>query len=78
MGGWQLFLYIVISLVINYALAPKQKPQAPEAFKEIDFPQVEDGTPIPVIFGDVWTEDWTVLAVGDYRTTEMRKDAGGK
>lgn len=68
---------LVASMLISAALAPKQVPPKPAAFEDIDFPQAEDGTPQCVIFGDAWCSDWTVLAVGDYRTTPI-KSTGGK
>lgn len=72
-----LFL-IAANILIGIALAPKPVTPKPEALKEIDFPQVEDGTPQAVIFGDCWSGDWCVLAVGDYRTQEVRKEGGKK
>lgn len=72
------FIYLVISLVISAAMMPKVQPRAPEAFEDIDFPQADEGTPQCVIFGDCWVEDWTVLAVGDYRTVEIRGEGGKK
>lgn len=76
--GWEAVVYLVISLYLSYRLAPKTQVRPPEAFEDIDFPQVDDGTPQAVIFGDCWIEDWTVLAVGNYRTTEIRKSGGKK
>jgi hypothetical protein len=62
----------VVSLVVSYALQPKpQRPKA-AAFESFDFPTVEDGTPQIVVFGDVWLTDWTVLGVGNYRTSDIK------
>lgn len=71
-------IYFIISLMITAAMMPKVQPRAPEAFEDIDFPQADEGTPQCVIFGDCWVEDWTVLAVGDYRTVEIRGEGGKK
>ncbi len=71
-------LLLTANVIISIALAPKTQPPKPEAFEDIDFPQAEDGTPQCVIFGDCWVPDWTVLAVGNYRTTSIDRDAGGK
>lgn len=68
---------LVASFVISAALAPRPEQPRPEAFDDFDFPQVDDGTPQAVIFGDCWSSDWTVLAVGNYRT-EAIKSKGGK
>lgn len=65
-------LLLAAQVIITVALMPKQKPPKPTAFEDIDFPQADEGTPQCVIFGDCWSGDWTVLAVGNYRTTEIR------
>jgi hypothetical protein len=78
MGGWEWLVYLVISTIITYSLMPEQQSQSPEAFEDIEFPQADEGTPQAVIFGDCWSGDWMVLAVGDYRTSEIRKDGGKK
>lgn len=78
MDGWSFVIYLVISVIITAALTPKQQSRPPEAFKDIDFPQADEGTPQAVIFGDCWTGDWMVLAVGDYKTFEIVKDGGKK
>lgn len=71
-------LLIVASALITSFLAPAPQSRKPEAFSDIDFPQADEGTPQAVVFGDCWCEDWMVMAVGNYRTTEIRKDAGKK
>ena len=77
MFGWDTPLYLIIaSLVISVALAPKMQPPTPAAFEDIDFPQCDEGTPQAVFFGDCWTEDWTVLTVGNYRTEPIRAEGG--
>lgn len=75
---WAFIAYVAIAIIISVALTPKVRPRAPEAFQDIDFPQAEEGTPQCVIFGDVWVDDWMVMAVGDYRTQAIEKDGGGK
>lgn len=69
------FAMLVISYVVTAALMPKTPKPNPEAFEDIDFPQTDDGTPQAVIFGDCWSSDWTVIGVGNYRTTEIRKSS---
>ena len=77
--GWDDALYlIIISAVISIALAPKQQSTPPTAFEDIDFPQADEGTPQCVFFGDCWSGDWTVLAVGNYRVEEIPGGGGGK
>jgi len=69
---------VIATYLITAALTPKAKPQPPTAFEDIDFPQVDEGTPQAVIFGDCWSGDWVVLAVGNYRTEAVRSSGGGK
>lgn len=79
MMGWDTALYLMIaSIVISAMLAPKIAPPKPAAFGDIDFPQVDEGTPQAVIFGDCWSGDWTVLAVGNYRTEPVKSTEGKK
>lgn len=68
---------LIASFLISYALTPKAKNPDPVAFKDIDFPQVDEGTPQAVFFGDCWSGDWTVIGVGNYRT-EPIEASGGK
>lgn len=72
MTGWEFVAYMVVSIILAVALQPKQQNRPPEAFEDIEFPQADEGTRQAVIFGDCWTGDWMVLAVGNYRTSEIR------
>lgn len=69
---------LIASIVLTVAFAPKVQSPTPAAFGEFDFPQAEEGTPQAVFFGDCWTSDWTVLAVGNYGSSEIRKSGGKK
>lgn len=71
-------IILVVSTLISVALAPKQQPPKPAAFEDFDFPQADEGTPQSVTFGDCWSEDWTVLAVGNYRSTAIEGEGGKK
>lgn len=78
MMGWDTALILLIaSTLITLAMTPKQQGALPTAFEDIDFPSAEEGTPQAVFFGDCWTGDWMVLAVGNYRVDEL-KESGGK
>lgn len=69
---------MVASYVITAAVTPPPGNNAPDPalFEDIDFPQVAEGTPQMVVFGDCWIKDWTVLAVGDYRTKPIKTKSG--
>lgn len=72
MMGWDTALILLIaSTLITMAMMPKQQGALPTAFEDIDFPQADEGTPQAVFFGDCWTGDWMVLAVGNYRVDEI-------
>lgn len=77
--GWAIFKFVammVVSYAINYALTPRNKGgNNAEAVSsdEWNFPQSDEGTPQAVFFGDCWTEDWQVLAYGNYRTEEIKR-----
>jgi len=70
---WFQIFILIASYVLSAVLAPKPATPKPTAFEDIDFPQCEEGTPQAVIFGDVWTKDWMVLGVGNYRVSEIKK-----
>lgn len=79
MMGWDTALILLIaSTLIQLALMPKQQGPMPTAFDDIDFPQADEGTPQCVVFGDCWSGDWTVLAVGNYKVSEIRAGGGKK
>jgi len=75
---WEAFAMLIISAIITYAVMPKMPVRPPESFADIEFPQTDEGTSQAVIFGDCWSGDWVVLNVGNYRTTPIEKDGGGK
>lgn len=73
-------LLMAASFLISAALTPKAQNQTPPpaALDEFDFPQVDEGTPQAVFFGDCWTADWMVLTVGNYRTQAVYSDQVSK
>lgn len=75
--GWAIFM-LIASYVISYATMPKPQDAQATAFSDIDFPQADEGTPQAVIFGDCWSTDWMVLAVGNYRVDEIHAGGGKK
>lgn len=77
MGPIAIMLIVsIVSAGISYALAPKPEKPKPAAFADIDFPQSDEGTEVPVVFGQVWSKGWMVLTVGNYRTSPVK--SGGK
>lgn len=74
---WAIGLMIA-SYAIQAMIAPKSEKPKPASLDDFDFPQVEEGTPQSVIFGDVWIEDWHVLWYGNMRTSAVKSDAASK
>ncbi len=73
---WVHVVILIASAALSYAMRPRMQGPQPAAFEDIQFPQFEEGTPQSVVFGDVWCNDWMVLGVGNYRTSEVRKKVG--
>jgi hypothetical protein len=75
------FVYAFAMLVASYLLssltAPKVQGPKPAAFEDFEFPQIEEGTPQAVCFGDNWTKDWMVLWYGEMDSQAI-KGGGGK
>lgn len=69
------FALIVVGYILMGLIAPKQKTK-PASLDDFDIPQVDDGTPHAVVFGDCWLEGWQVLWFGNLRTTKIK--SGGK
>lgn len=77
--GLEFALYaLVASFVLSLLMTPKTIVPKPAAFEDFEFPQADEGTPQAVYFGECWSTSWMVLAVGDYRTSAIRKRGGKK
>lgn len=66
---------LVASYLIQALVTPRQKVK-PAALEEFDFPQVTEGTPQAVMFGDGWAQGWFVLWFGNLTTKKIK--SGGK
>ncbi len=75
---WIQLAIMVASYALSAMLAEKPPTPKPAALEDVNFPQFEEGTPQVVIFGDVWTESWMVLGVGNYRTQKIKSKGGKK
>jgi len=75
---WEYLALMVISYLLTQALTPKPKAPQPAALREFDFPQADEGTPMAVVFGQVWLEGWMVLSVGNYSVEAIESSGGGK
>lgn len=69
--AWAL-VFLVISSVLTILITPRPQSPTASALADFDFPQVDEGTPQMVTFGDVWTDGWMVLFYGNLRTTKVK------
>ncbi len=69
---------MVLSAIIQYALAPK--PEAPKAatMDDVQAPTADEGTEVPVIFGTVWLRSPNMLWYGDMGSTPIKTKSGKK
>ena len=77
-----LFVWAIGALFASYAITalitPKAETPKPAALEDFNFPQVEEGTPQAVIFGDVICDGWQVLWYGNMRTSAIKSKGGKK
>ncbi|EGG78658.1 hypothetical protein SXCC_00639 [Gluconacetobacter sp. SXCC-1] len=69
---------LVVSTVLQIVLAPKPINAAPATMKDFDYPQIEEGTAQPILFGDMWSTGWFVTWYGNMRTSAIKSSGGGK
>ena len=75
-------IYAVVMVVISAAsyfiaqASMKNTKPKPATLSDFDFPQVDEGTPQCVVFGDVWVSDWQVLSYGNLRVKAIKSKSG--
>ncbi len=74
---WVELAVMIVSMILSYALRPKPKAPPAQQLKDVHLPTIEQGTPVPVVFGNVWIDQWFVMWYGDMRVTPI-KSSGGK
>ncbi len=76
------FIFAIALLVVSYAITalmtPKPSVPKPALMEDFDLPQIDEGTPQAVVFGDVWTPDWLVLWYGDLRSSPIKSNGKKK
>jgi len=77
---WVQLAILVVSIVLSYVTAPKSQGNSAAAATrdDFDFPQATEGTPQAVVFGDCWVSDFTIIGLGNYRNSPIRKSGGKK
>ncbi len=69
---------LIASYVITALTAKKPQEAQPLAITNFQVPQVDEGTPQSVIFGDVWVPDYQVLWYGNLFSTPIDANGGKK
>ena len=64
---------LVVSALIQYALAPKPPKPKPAALEDFDIPQAVQGAPFAMIFGEVLDESPTVAWYGALTSKPIKK-----
>lgn len=67
---------LIIAAIAAYATRPKPKPPPAATLDDVNVPTIDQGTPVAVVFGEVWIDSWMVLWYGNLRNTPITK--GGK
>ncbi|CAJ0862007.1 MULTISPECIES: hypothetical protein [Ralstonia] len=73
---WFSVAVLIVTALLSTALRPRQKDPPAATLQDVNVPTVDQGTPVPVVFGEVWIENWMVLWYGDLRVTPIK--SGGK
>jgi len=75
------FLYAItwlIAAVAIYVLTPKPDKPKPPGINQFDITTVEEGRPVPVLFGTVEIDSMTIVGYGDVEVDPIHPDDGGK
>lgn len=75
---WGYVALLVVSFVVQYALAPKPQAQRPQGIEDFDVPTAEEGREIPVLFGTREIRAPNIVWYGDLRTVAVKKKGGKK
>lgn len=69
----------VFTIAVQYMFRKKAKhTELAEGWEQLDFPEADLGSPIPVIFGTRWVKNANVVWYGDLKTQPVRVKSGGK
>lgn len=70
--AWAL-VALVAATVLTVLVAKKPADPTKASLADFDVPQVGEGTPEAVVFGDVWVQGWQVLWYGNLRTISIKQ-----
>lgn len=69
---------LIVTLILSYALRPKQQNPPPDTLSDVSVPTIEIGKPVGVAFGEVWVDDSNILWFGDLSSQPIFATSGGK
>lgn len=72
----ELFIWFIVSLVIQAVLAPKPEEPSPASLEDFQVPTADPTRPLPVIFGTVSVTGPNVVWYGDLEAEPIEKDGG--
>lgn len=75
---WIQLVIFIVSALIQLATRPKVKPPAAATLNDVNIPTIAQGTPVPVVFGEVWADNWMVLWYGDMHNQPIKQKGGKK
>lgn len=67
-----LVISVLVSLAASLILAPKAQIPSEATQEDFSVPEVQDGSPIPIVFGTVYIEAANVAWYGDLKITPIR------
>lgn len=77
-GFWVQLAILVISSLIQYALAPKPPKPKPASLEDFDIPQTEAGAPFAMFFGENLDESAVVAWYGSLSSKPIKAKGGKK
>lgn len=66
-------IIMIVSIIIQLATRPHQHKPVAATLGDVQIPTIDQGTPVAVVFGEVWCDNWMVLWYGDLRSTPIIK-----
>jgi len=75
---WIQLVIMIVAALISYATRPKIKPPPAATLNDVQIPTIDQGTAVPVVFGEVWVDNWMVLWYGDLSNQPIKQKGGKK
>lgn len=73
---WVQLVIMIIAMILSAAMRPKPQTPQPAGISDVKVPTIQQGTPVAVVFGDVWIDQPFILWYGDLRSQAIT--VGGK